>query len=116
MLKRPQLIAEDSQKLFISWATSILGASFFQKDGKMSPNVGSVNRKTTDKIVKFCFKCSVQDKCETCEKRFNMDRGSEDTSPISTYYQLDPKSKEGKEKFTLFGQKIIVIYGCIYQQ
>ena len=55
----------------------------------MSPNVGSVNRKTTDKIVKFCFQCSVQDKCEMCEKRFNMDRGSEDTSPLSTCYQLE---------------------------
>ena len=55
----------------------------------MSPNVGSVNRKTTDKIVKFCFQCSVQNKCEKCEKRFDDDGGSEKASLLTTCYQLE---------------------------
>ena len=55
----------------------------------MAPNVGDVENISTGKLVRFCLECTVQKKCKTCEKSFQMKNETEVTSPQSTCYQLE---------------------------
>ena len=79
-----QLISEGSPKHFDFLAKEYSWKFSSTRMDSKSPNVGGANRVVTDKMVKFCFQCNVENKCDMCDEQFLVKRETE-----TTCFQLD---------------------------